>query len=282
MYKNKKVAVYGIVFNSILFVAKLIVGLLSNSLAVLSDAFNSLTDIVSSIGIFMAVKISNKKADEGHPFGHQRAEPIAGLIVAIFAGILGFEILRTAFKQIINPEPHLIGFGAIAVLIFTMVVKTFMSFYFIKQGKVHNSPAIKATGIDSRNDVFVSSVALIGVISAIYGSAVFDDIAALFVGLFILYSGYKIGMENIDYLMGKSPPAEYVKKIKTIAKRIKGVTGLNSVRAHYVGSFIHIEVHIEVNKNLSTEKSHKIGKDVQRAIESLDYVNKAFIHIDPK
>src|SRR3989338_11649980 len=91
MKQTKKLIVWAIFANSVLCIAKLIVGLISNSLAVLSDAFNSLTDIVSSIGILIAVKISHKKVDEDHPFGHHRAEPIAGLVIAIFAGILGFE-----------------------------------------------------------------------------------------------------------------------------------------------------------------------------------------------
>ena len=91
MQKKEQITLIGIFFNTLLFVAKIFVGLLSNSLAVMSDAFNSLTDVISSISIFIAVKVSSKKADEGHPFGHHRAEPTAGLIVAIMAGILGFE-----------------------------------------------------------------------------------------------------------------------------------------------------------------------------------------------
>ncbi len=280
MQKNKKITIVGIILNSLLFIAKLIVGLLSNSLAVLSDAFNSLTDILSSIGIFIAVKISNKKADEGHPFGHHRAEPIAGLIVAIFAGIVGFEIFRTAIQNLFYHKQTTIGYSAVIVLVFTIIVKLFMSHYFIKQGK--NSPAIKASGVDSRNDVLISSVALLGVISSLYGLVFFDNIAAVIISLVILYSGYKIGIENIDYLMGKCPPKNDIKKIESMANKIKGVKGLNDVRAHYVGNFIHIEIHIEVDKSIPTQRSHRIGKDVQHAVESLDNVDKAFIHVDPR
>jgi cation diffusion facilitator family transporter len=280
--QKKKITILGIILNSILFIAKLIVGLISNSLAVLSDAFNSLSDIISSVGIFIAVKISHKRADQGHPFGHHRAEPIAGLVVAIFAGIVGFEILRTAISSMVNHTENIIGYSAPIVLIFTIVVKLFMSYYFVKEGEEINSPAIKASGIDSRNDVLVSSVALVGVIGSLYGILFLDDIAAIIISMFILYSGYKIGIENIDYLMGKSPPEEYVKKIESIAKKIKGVKGLNEVRAHYVGNFIHIEIHIEVDRNISTEKSHNIGKNVQKAIEKLADIDKAFIHVDPK
>jgi cation diffusion facilitator family transporter len=281
MQKKEKITLLGIIVNALLFVAKLIVGYLSNSLAVMSDALNSLTDVISSIAIFIAVKVSSKNADEGHPFGHQRAEPIAGLIVAIMAGILGFEVIKTAIEKLITQEKELISLSAIYVLIFTALIKLGFSYYFIKTGKQMNSPAIVASGIDSRNDVFVSITALIGVVCSLAGYIYFDEIAAIAISFFIFQTGYKIGMENIDYLMGKAPPQKYIALITQTAQTIEGVKGLNDVLAHYVGNFIHIEIHIEVDKNLSTEQSHAIGKKVQHALEGIPVVDKAFIHIDP-
>ncbi|MFQ5586803.1 MAG: cation diffusion facilitator family transporter, partial [Thermodesulfobacteriota bacterium] len=104
-----KATVVGIVFNTLLFVLKLVTGIMSGSIALISDAFNSLTDIVTSVAIFICVRISDKEADEGHPFGHTRAEPIAGLIVAILAGILGFEIIRASVKRLISGKAPSIG-----------------------------------------------------------------------------------------------------------------------------------------------------------------------------
>jgi cation diffusion facilitator family transporter len=281
MQKNKKITIMGIILNSMLFVAKLIVGFLSGSLAVLSDAFNSLTDILASIGIFIAVKFSSKRADAGHPFGHHRAEPLAGIMVAIFAGIVAFEIIKIGIQNLFI-KTSIIGYSALVVLGFTMIVKLGMSVYFLDQGKKLNSPAIRASGIDSRNDVLISSVAFIGVLGSINGIDFMDSIAAIIIGLFILYSGYKIGVENIDYLMGKAPSKEHLDKIKSVVRKVKGVKGMNDIRAHYVGNFIHIEIHIEVDKKLSTQKSHTIGKNVQNKVEELNHVDKAFIHIDPK
>lgn len=270
-----------ILTNLLLFIVKLYVGLLSNSLAVLSDAFNSLTDIVSSIGIYIAVKISSQQADEGHPFGHHRAEPIAGLIIAIFAGILGFEIIRSAIESFITEREQTLSLEVIYVLVFTIAVKTIMALYLLKKGRAINSPALTATGIDARNDVLVSLTALVGVSCSMFALPVVDGITAIIIGLFILYSGYHIGIENIDYLMGKAPSESFIKEIKSKVRMIEGVQGLNDVRAHYVGTYIHIEIHIEVNKHLTTEESHQIGKKVQYAIEGLSQVDKAFIHVDP-
>jgi cation diffusion facilitator family transporter len=265
-----------------LFIVKIIVAFLSNSLALLSDAFNSLTDIVSYTGIYIAVKISNKKADHDHPFGHHRAEPIAGLIVSVFAIFLGYEVLKNAIISFLSPREFAYEFLAIIVLVFTMITKTFMSKYFTGIGEKENRPALKAAGVDSRNDVLVSGVALAGVIGPWVGLQLLDSAAAIVISLFIFYSAYKIGRENIDYLMGKSPPKQLIKAIRVKTLNIKGVKGINELRAHYVGNSIHVELHIEVDRNTSTEISHNIGKKVERAVEKIENIEKAFIHIDPK
>jgi divalent metal cation (Fe/Co/Zn/Cd) transporter len=91
-----------------------------------------------------------------------------------------------------------------------------------------------------------------------------------------------MGAENIGYLMGKAPSKDIIKKIKYTARKIKGVTGINDIRAHYVGNIVHIEVHVEVDKDISTQASHKICKDVQNAVEKIKSIDRAFIHIDPR
>ncbi len=282
MNKKTQVTVLGIFLNAVLFLAKLVTGIFSNSLALLSDAFNSLTDIASSVSVFIAVKFASKKADKEHPFGHRRAEPLAGIIVAIFSGILGFEILRQAVMSFFEPPREILGVYAIYVLAASIVAKLAIARYFTRYGRKTNSPAIKACGIDARNDVLASSIAIVGIICSMFGLPVFDSITAVIISLFIFYSGYRIAIENIDYLMGKSPSAEHIEKIKKLVRKIKGVRGLNDVKAHYVGNFIHIEIHIEVDRKISTKKSHDIGKKVEKAVEDLGDVDKAFIHIDPK
>ncbi|MEM3374000.1 MAG: cation diffusion facilitator family transporter [Candidatus Woesearchaeota archaeon] len=281
MKTSEKTTIIGVFLNIILFIAKIIVGLLSNSLAVLSDAFNSLGDIISYTGIFIAVKIGHKKADEDHPFGHSRAEPIAGFVVSIFTFLLAFEIFRNAIISFFIKKTYSYEIYAILVLVFTIIVKGFMSYYYKKVGEKENSPALRAGSVDSRNDVLVSFIALIGVLGTIIKINVLDSISALIISLYIFYSGYKIAKENIDYLMGKSAPIENIKEIERIAKKVKGVISIHDLRAHYVGNFLHLEIHIVVNENLSTRESHRIGKEVQYKLERLPYVDRAFIHIDP-
>ncbi|HHT9105635.1 MAG TPA: cation diffusion facilitator family transporter [Candidatus Wujingus californicus] len=279
--KGRNATIVMIACNAFLFVIKITAGITSNSLAVISDAVNSVTDIISSVVIYFAVKASAKQADEGHPFGHHRAEPIAGLIVAIFAGILGFEIFRTAVFQLVSLHEHNIGIFTILALLISIGMKFIMSIYFKKTSHTINSPALLASSVDSRNDVYISATALVGVIGGFYGYPKMDDIMAILISFWIIYSGYKIGIRNIDYLMGRQPEAGIMEEIKAKACAVAGVLGIHDIRAHYVGNYIHVEIHISLNQHLTLTEAHEIGKNVQRAVENIESIHKAFVHIDP-
>ncbi|MCK5236883.1 MAG: cation transporter [Deltaproteobacteria bacterium] len=282
---NKNVAfnatIINIFGNTFLFILKIWVALVSGSVALLSDAFNSLTDIVSSIAVYICVKISNREADEGHPFGHKRAEPIAGLIVAILAGILGFEMIRASVNRFYNYEEMTVTTVILLVPVITIIIKGLMAWYFKRVGRAVNSPAITASAVDSACDVAVSAAALVGIIGVKMGYPLFDPAAGIVISLWIIYTGYKIGLENIDYLMGKAPEDSLLRDIKLSAVNVPGVHGVNTVRAHYVGPFIHVEIHVELPRYLSIYDSHEISDEVEKRIESISSVERAFIHIDP-
>jgi cation diffusion facilitator family transporter len=279
--ESQKITIAGIVLNLFLFIAKYTVGVLTGSLAVLSDAFNSLTDVVSSVLIFWGVKIANKRPDKHHPFGHHRAEPLVGVIVAIFAVVLGFEVLRSAIEHLLEPTPITLGQAAIVVLILTIIIKLLMALYFLKKGHALNSPAIRASGVDSLNDVFVSGVALLGVITSLLGFPVIDVIAAILISLFIFYSAYELGIENIDYLMGRAPDDATIQEIEDAVSHIKHIKSIKRASAHYVGNFIHIEIHVGVSSHISLRQAEKISRKAQHAVEAMPQVDHAFIHVEP-
>ncbi len=268
--------------NTLLFCLKLWVALLSGSVALLSDAFNSLTDIISSIAVFICVRVSGKKADEGHPFGHSRAEPIAAIIVAILAGILGFEMIRESAGRLAGGgEVAVISPLVIAVPLITVALKFLMFLYFKSVGRRVKSPAIEASAVDSFCDVFAAIAALVGILGVYFGYPFLDPLAGLLISLWIIFTGYSIGVKNIDYLMGKSPGPELISEIEEAACKVEGVVGTNTLRAHYVGHYVHVELHVEVLKDISTLESHGICVRVEEAIERIEEVGKAFIHIDP-
>ena len=276
-----RATVVNILGNLFLFTIKIWAALVSGSIALLSEAFNSLTDIVSSIAVFICVRISDKEADEGHPFGHSRAEPVAGIVVAVFAGILGFEVIRTSFNRLVTGKEVFVGTLTLFVPVITAVLKGAMFWYFRRVGRAAISPAIIASSVDSLSDVFVAIAALVGIAGVRMGYWYLDPMAGLVISLWIIYTGYRIGMENIDYLMGRAPDAALMDDIKRAALMVKGVKAINTARAHYVGPFIQVEMHVEVPMDLSTSDSHAIGKEVERNIERIGAIQKAFIHIDP-
>lgn len=279
--KGRQATIILIICNIFLFAIKITVGITSNSLAIISDAINSLTDIIASVIIFFAVRTSAKQADEGHPFGHHRAEPIAGLIVAIFAGILGFEILHTSAFKLTETHVHRGSIPAIVTLLVSIGMKSVMYTYFKRVSRKINSPALLASSIDSRNDVYISSTALVGVGCGFFGYTHMDNIAAILISFWIIYSGYKIGVQNIDYLMGKKPEDGIMEEIKKKASAVPGILGIHDVRAHYVGNYIHVEIHISLDRAITLTQAHDIGKKVQWAVEAIDSIHKAFVHIDP-
>lgn len=281
MKRHIKITVFGIILNTFLFIIKFLGGIFSGSLALLSDSFNSLTDIFASLTIFLAVRIGAKKADSDHPFGHRRAEPIAGLVVAIFAAILGFQVLSDAFRGFFEPRELNIDLVIFSIIVVSIVLKVYMYILFRREGKRSKSPALMASSVDYRNDILVSCSVLIGTLFGYIGYPIGDIIVAIFIGAFIVYSGFKIGMDNLDFLMGKVPDKEILDQLKEKALSIEGVKQLNDVRAHYLGNFIQIEIHIEVNRRLSTKKSHDISKRVQDLIEKEEIVDYAFVHVDP-
>jgi cation diffusion facilitator family transporter len=227
------------------------------------------------------VKIGAKRADADHPFGHRRAEPIAGLTVAILAAILGFEVIKNAFRGFFIPRDLNISPPIFAIVAVSIAVKVWMYIVFRMEGKKIKSPALIASSVDYRNDILVSFSVLMGNLFAYIGYPIGDSIVALFIGAFIIYAGFKIGMQNVDFLMGKVPDEEIIQKLKEKALSIEGVKQLNDVRAHFLGNFIQVEIHIEVKGRMSTKKSHDIAKNVQNLLQREQIVDFAFVHVDP-
>lgn len=277
----KRAANLSLAINIFLFVIKAVAGIISNSIAVISDAINSLTDIVSSAAIMFSVKISLKKPDDDHQFGHNAAQPIAVFLIALFTAIVAINLIHASVNRILFPEEHKINILVYSILGVTVLVKLILTKYQANVGRTFRSPGLKASAVDSMNDVLASSLSIVGVIGVQAGLPYIDGIAGILISFFILFSGYKIARENIDYLMGKAADKNLILEIANRAMKIDGVEGMNDLRSHYVGNKFHIEIHIEVDKNMPTGKSHDVGKEVQKAIESIEEIQKAFVHIDP-
>jgi cation diffusion facilitator family transporter len=281
MTEEKAVTWIGIIGNSLLFVGKLIIGIMYNSIAVISDALNSFTDIITSFIVHLSIIVSHKRPDKEHQFGHKRAQPIAALVVAIFIGIVGFEVIVTAIRRILEGGSIKNGYIPIYLLIVVIITKILMYLHAKTVCKKTKSTALDAFAADHFNDFLISFAVLIGLLVANLGYPIFDPLIAIIIGMWIIKAGYDTGMDNIKYLMGEAPSEEMFENIEKIAKSVKGVLGLNDIRAHYVGTRLEAEVHIYVDKKMNIEKAHTIGKKIQKKLERLEEVERVFVHIDP-
>lgn len=283
MDDTKKASLLGLFTNVFLFLLKVIAALLTGSMAIISDAINSFLDIVSSIATHIAVKLTMRKADKGYPFGYRRAEPVAALIISILAAILAFEIFRNAIIGLaVGSRTHLPVTAVPVILMFIAIfVKIIIANYFREVGIRRDSPALLASSQDFRNDILCSVVALAGLLGTSLNAFFLDDVAAILVSGIIMYSGYRIGIKNIDYLMGKSPDDVTLFEIRKRALSVDGVKKVDEVKAHYVGNFIHVELKIHIDKRMTAYDAHKITTKVRFLIEGISHIDRAFVHIEP-
>ncbi len=269
------------VINLFLFLIKLFAGILSGSLAILSDAFNSFLDMLSYLLGFFSIRVASQGPDADHPFGHRRAEPLSALVIAIFTGILAFEILKAAADNLVFGAPTaLISPLVFAIVVVSIIVKIASYFYLRGKADSSGSSTLEAMAIDSRNDIFASSIVLIGIAGVYFGQPLLDDAAAIFIAIYILYSGYLIARKNINYLMGASPDPEHLAEMWDAAASVKGIKRIPLLRSHYVGDKAHVEVGIVLTKKTKAQRAHDIGEKVQKKIEELPLVSRAFVHID--
>lgn len=280
MSEKRSASKIGVLSNIFLFIIKAYFGILSGSLALISDAINSFTDILSSTGIYLAVKEGEKRKDFDHPYGHYAAEPISAFVVSILTAILAFEILRSALEGIFSPRELNVTMVTITVVLLAIIIKSAMYFYFKKLEKRDKGQAVKAYIIDSLNDVLTSSVVLIGVFGAYSGYTILDDAAAIVIALYLFKNAFDLGKKNVNFLMGGSPKSEILKKIKTRALKNKKVKQAE-LNAHYFGDTLHVELIIRVDKKFTLSKAHDIGEEVGRDVKKIKEISHVYVHVEP-
>ena len=273
--------VLGIILNSFLFLIKLIAGLTSNSLAMISDAFNNLSDMGSSAVSVFGTKLSGRKADLDHPYGHGRGEYISALIVAILIMMVSLEIFKSAITKIINPEPVSINLLAVILLIASLLVKLWMWHYNRYMGKAINSGILIAAAKDSIGDVVATSVVLVSAVIDGFVDFPVDGIMGIVVSCLIFYSGYQIAKDTIDRLLGRNPEREIRDHIEKAVLENDIVQGMHDLMVHDYGpGRIIASVHAEVSKDLSLVECHDVIDKIEKRILK-EFNIDIVIHMDP-
>lgn len=269
--------------NAILLVAKALVWYQSGSIAVGSEAVNSLTDVIYSVLIVGGIYLTVQPPDTDHPHGHERIEPFVSLVIVVAIVVAGVAILWGATASLLTGDITVAtGPWAVSVLAAAAAGKYVLYRYSMAVAEQINAPSARALAIDNRNDILTALAALIGVAGAQLGVALLDPLAAIAVAFVIIYSGLTLGRRNVDYLVGAAPSAELRERIVEQAMADPRVEGVHDVLAHYVGPEVDVSVHIEVGEDLTLAEGHDIETTVIEAIESLPEVDDAFVHLDPK
>jgi cation diffusion facilitator family transporter len=267
--------------NIALFIIKITIGIITNSMAVMSDAMNSFMDSVTGMIVYFCMKISRKRADYNHPFGHHMAEPLAAMLIAVLTTVVGFEILHKAFFRLFSDIIPEISLVVISIYSVTIIIKGLLYLYTGYAAKATGSEALEALKIDHRNDILISISVILAFIGIRQGFPAIDSIISFIVAGYILKSGWTIGLRNIKYVMGESPDDELKKSIVHRAMEVEGVLRVKTVRAHYVGLLLNVEIHVVASKEMSLMEAHTLAGRVGRAVEKLSRVERAFVHVNP-
>lgn len=270
----------GIVCNTLLCGGKFIAGYLSGSVSIIADAANNLSDASSSIISLMGFKLSEKSADDEHPYGHARYEYLSGLIIAFLVLLIGFELLKSGIGKIVSPSPVEFSWVSVGVLIASILVKLWMMLFNQSMGKRINSHALKATAIDSRNDCISTLAVLIAAVISHLTQFELDGIIAVLVAVFILYSGISLIREAMSPLLGKAPSPEMTEDIRRKILSYEGVLGTHDLMVHDYGpGRLFASVHVEMAAENDVMESHDVIDNIER-----DFLRNGLnlvVHFDP-
>ncbi len=274
--------IYGIFLNILLFAAKFIAGILSGSLAITADAFNNLSDAGASTVTLAGFRLSNKKPDPNHPFGHGRIEYISGLIVSFIILLMGFELAKMSFEKLLNPTEPEISIVTVIILVLSVLIKLYMCLYNRKYGKKINSSAMQATGTDSLSDATSTFVVFISGIVCHFTSFIYlDGICGMAVSVFILFAGFKSAKETITPLLGQPPSEEFVQKVENITLSNEKILGIHDIVVHDYGpGRCMVSLHAEVSCKEDILTLHDIIDNIEHILAK-ELNCEAVIHMDP-
>lgn len=276
-----KVSIIGIIANIFLFIIKMIVGTLSRSQAIIADALNSGSDIISSIMTYIGNKIAQEPKDKDHPYGHEKAEYIFSMLISLVMVVIAASILKSAVKSIINHEVIIFSWWIVIICIITIIVKLALFIYTKKLGEKENNLLIQANSVDHRNDMLVTTGVLIGIAFSQLGIYWVDGVVAILISIFIIFTGVKIFISAYKVLMDTEISDELKLKIEEIIEKQEQIERIDEITSSPVGVKYLIFVKVAVNGDMSVSKSHTIAHKIKDELLKIHSVADAIIHINP-
>ena len=274
-------SVLSIILNLLMAGFKISLGFVTNSIAILADGFNNLSDVASNVATLFGFVLSLKNPDKEHPFGHGRMEYLASLGIAGLILFVGLQTLWDSINHIIAPEPIYFNYLAIIVLIISIIMKYLMGRFNLTIGNKIKSNALIAAGRDSKVDILATTVTLIALVASLYTDWSVDGILGGFVSLIILKTGYEIGKETITSLLGAPPGEDLLEELRKLTLSYDRILGTHDLIIHDYGpGRRYLTMHVEVNKNEEMMTIHEVIDSIERDIY-LKFNIQATIHLDP-
>lgn len=278
---GKVAGLVGIVCNTLLCIGKFIAGVMSGSVSITADAANNLSDASSSVISLIGFRLSEKRPDEEHPYGHARYEYIAGFVVAILVIVIGVELFRSSIERIITPQPVEFSIVSVIVLSVSIVVKLGMMIFNTSMGKRIDSQTLIATAADSRNDCITTAAVLAAAIISHFANVQLDGIMGTLVAAFILYSGAGLVRDAMNPLLGNAPDPELVESIREKILTYPGVLGAHDLIVHDYGHGRKFAtVHVEMAAEENVIESHNVIDSIERDFLH-DMGLNMLVHFDP-
>lgn len=279
-----KAAGIGMAVNVLLAIIKIVTGIVGNSYALVADGIESTTDIISSLVVWTGLKISALPADEDHPYGHGKAEPIAGIVVAAALLAAAIFIAVQSVREIITPHHAPAGFTLLVLVLVIATKETLFRFVF-KVGHELTSTAVKGDAWHHRSDAITSAAAFVGISIALIGGKGYesaDDWAALLACSVILFNGYRIFRTALDEIMDAVAPDELQQRVREIASAVPEVVRIEKCWVRKSGIGLVVEIHVEVDANLTIAYGHAIAHEVSAQLKGSNLrVNHVLVHIEP-
>ena len=278
-----KVSVISIILNCLLTLIKFISGVISKSSAMISDSVHSLSDVLSTFVVIIGVKISNKKADSDHPYGHERIECVSAIILSGMLFIIGALIGINGIKNVTNSS-NLVMPGVLALIasIISIISKEAMYQYTIRVSKKINSAALKADAWHHRSDALSSIGSFIGILGSRLGFKVFDPLASVIISLCIIKVSIDIFKDAIDKMVDKSCDKEVIDKVIRVIEKNESVKNIDDIKTRQFGNKAYVDVEISVDENLLLKDAHKVAEEIHDSVENeINIVKHCMVHVNP-
>jgi cation diffusion facilitator family transporter len=281
---GRKAVIVAISGNIFLTIFNFIVGTLSGSTALIAEAAHTLSDILTSIITAIGFKIGLKPPDSDHPYGHGRAEPLVGLVIVVFLGVIAYEILSEVYqKLLLGGQLAPPDWTAALMALIGIVVNYSMTTYMMRAGKKIHSPAIVADAQHQKVDIFSCAAIFVGVIGSRFGLPILDPLVAVFIALLVIRTAFQVARDNINNIMGRVPSKDILDDIEKAALSVEGTAGIHDVKINYIGPYASVDLHAEVDDDLKLKEAHAIAHKVEdRIIDRVDIVTMVNVHVCPK